>query len=948
MSRKRLITENTIKLNDAITKLTSEFNQRRKYAFVPYDTETGKIKDIIDEEDSLYTDVENKILQDFTQAIQKNDIEIDNLREKHRLFVAKYNADKDSLLRKHKKAIHTINKKFDNQIMQARKAYLKTKKRKNKLAFVSLNKAKKKEIIKENNEFITKSNQLNAQYINSELDFIKQIETLRTQKTEFETIKSSSIKSLTAEHVTNQTIHSNDLKEITKSKNNFVASDELDESKRVLTLRLNRDIEAAYINFDIAIFERDMRVSDYLDSYHIYEEKERANYLKQLADINLEYQKQILKARSDFANITNMLESQKNVLINDYNSKVCYKKMDHERTKLNFYIECDNIQYQLYKLTNAYQNKRIDTEIYLNDKLALSKRNFLNLIKNNDIISIENDSIYAELMARINLYNKRLEVEKVMISNAFELFVHSFEKIIHVENTLLAHCGIMSEHEFKNVSQTILTCAEYLRQIKTALLEEYYKNEVSIINTRINFEKDVKYTKVLDSITNEKRAFFEQINRRKEKLIQTSSNYSNTIDIFEKNIFDLQKEALNIKEKIKESKLSKKDDSFTEKYKASYANNILKQANYKAQIKKNKKNISDLNNALKKLNKEIKVNETKFQNQIDLIYKSQALESKVYYDTITLIKQQYNQLLWQINWSTTIINPSHFTFKYIISVSNKAISNNNKLINNIRNYYNTHYEYMNNAVTKHIKNLETNYIETFERNNNNNTARKENERTRYQDNIQEINDEHQALVSSITLEYEKSKDKLYQELKKLNQEQLNNQKKFNRDIENLTIEHKNNLLCHDENVLMYDKSYKEKTKRIRNEYTIGIANAKKTYTKNLKNIDIDLNNFKKNDDIQRTRINQLRKNTIAELRNEYREMIKISNRKIHEIHHNDHLSRVENDAENNALRSQFINNKKGNRFELVAQLKQIEINCKKRIILEQRNFKKEFKKKNIH
>ena len=137
------------------------------------------------------------------------------------------------------------------------------------------------------------------------------------------------------------------LQNILDNKETFVEIEQCEENKQVLDLRLNRDLENANTNFEINEHERNIKQLD----YELTIKKERAEVHKQsqinLLDINLDYQNMVLENRGNFANISTMLEIQKNSLVKDYITEISYRKMDHELTKYNFYNECDNIQYKI-------------------------------------------------------------------------------------------------------------------------------------------------------------------------------------------------------------------------------------------------------------------------------------------------------------------------------------------------------------------------------------------------------------------------------------------------------------------------------------------------------------------------------------------------------------------------------------------------------------------------
>jgi hypothetical protein len=110
----RNIIQNTIEVNDLITKLSDDYANRLKYAYIPYEIKHNKLIDELDENNKTYNTIEENVLVEFKTLLQQNDNEIDELRLKHKEFEEKYLEDLKSIKKfynsKYQKDINIINK----------------------------------------------------------------------------------------------------------------------------------------------------------------------------------------------------------------------------------------------------------------------------------------------------------------------------------------------------------------------------------------------------------------------------------------------------------------------------------------------------------------------------------------------------------------------------------------------------------------------------------------------------------------------------------------------------------------------------------------------------------------------------------------------------------------------------------------------------------------------
>lgn len=941
---KRMIVDNTIELNDSITALEKDSKRKQRYGFVPFDLETTQLNDEHEDKIHAYSEIEENILSEFKSQLQKIDNEIQQLRKEQRGFENQNKLKLDSIKIEINLATNKQLSQFDHKYSQLKNQY---RKKKNSLVAKELNQLKKARTNYEKGQkklLLEKQREIKEQLLQKELEYIEKFETLRIQKNKCEAIKSNAMKNLNSEKDYYNSSLNAKLQNILDNKETFVEIEQCEENKQVLDLRLNRDLENANTNFEINEHERNIKQLD----YELTIKKERAEVHKQsqinLLDINLDYQNMVLENRGNFANISTMLEIQKNSLVKDYITEISYRKMDHELTKYNFYNECDNIQYKIYKIQHELSSKILDAEMETATKIADVKRQHALNNNKHEEKSIVNFSLYRECMERVNFYKERFEIEKKMFEDATTLFTESFKSITELESYYIKLLATIPSTYFEKNKHTFAYLLDLLREMKIFVITNLFSNQTNIINSRIDFDKGLKYSRISNALTEEKESSLLQLENKITKITETMNGYHTTISRFKTNIEELKKDIHN------------KYESIVKHYLHNHNETSFNIKNINESIKENKDKINALTNQINtiKINiRELKITEHNAENEIlktkkryekrfNAIAKAQLDDTKIYDKTRTKINNQFLKTKLICNTYAKYLSTTAFTFASVPYLINRIISTNNTvlLMAQEQTYNNT--ASFSNAVSKELTSLTENYVKSYERNDNQVYSAKINDDNTFKNKYSNINHLHEINLENLKKKFDKDLQEVLKELVDVNDIQLGVQKTFDNYMLNFLDKHENDLNCQKENLKMYDKDYHTQNNKIREIYHKKIKDNKILLNKSLKQINQNSDNYQKHNQSRHSSNIILRKNTIHEFKNEYLVNRNKYNLRIKEIHKLSHKKQSEFDSFMKKSQEEYSNIQKNSRHEFKTQLKQIDRKAIKRIRENQRKYKKSF------
>lgn len=940
-----LITDNTVLYNDRITKLNDEYEKRLQYAYIPYEIEQNKILDKIHEQEHYYSSFSEDILVEFKNYLQENDDEIEKERAKQTDEINKYKI----LIRKTSRQLSIELKKeinnFSKKIAELEAKYKYSRNKEEKLELRKLKQEKKAFIKKQTKENTKIINELNENYLQLQLKNIEVYEKLRSQKNKHEASKTNAMKNLNHENEFILKKLNAELQEFANEKSDYNSTEQYEEHIEVLKLRLERDIEKAKINYAINLIQIEINNHkfEYKNNYakSLYEQQSKSD----LADADLVYKNKLTENHINRSNVLAMLKTQKAAIKNKYDTLICNEKMDFEKEKMDFYINCDNLQYELFKLENEHKNIKIDSHIDYETKLAENEKKFLKIevsLKERKE-KVENNFINNGL--KIKLYQDRFAVEKAMLNDAFNAFITNIIEVIEFENIFHKNVSNLSNDEFENNKKYIFIAMEYIRHIKSHLLNLYYERETTIINSRINFEKDLKYKKIFDNLQTENENHSKTILNRTEKLQETISSYQNTIKIFEQNIELLESENEKIDENIKVLKKNKNPKKEIAELKIKHQANSKFIETAQEQIKANERNIVELTKSLKKTIKDSLRVENVFHARLSSTRKALYKETILYTKVNNLIKRQYDKLKALIDRCTLYSKKRNF--EYFSSSKNigHVTTFNENLLDTINNYFEIHYIKLVTTITGEYNSLTETYKKNYDLNTRELDRRFEGEKQLHSIRINNINLDYDSNIKAIDKNYESQKTEILLKIKQINEEQLKKQQNhFNKLIE-LKYDLQYEISCHSDNLIMFEKEYANKDKEISHEYSRTVKKIRHKYQNNLKNLRTEWKHHIKVYEAQKTSESIICNNAINDLNIEYKQNLKNTRNKIFNINKNSKINKIINlKTQKNNLK-EFKAEQKVIRKEFEIQCKEIDERCLKRIYKEQKEFLKKQKDK---
>lgn len=944
---KRIIVDNTIKLNDAITNHDKEAKTRERYGAIPFDLQTNQLNDEHEEKLNNYDQIEEMILNEFKTQLQEVDNKIQQLRKEQR----EYEFEAKAQLELAKKAIIPAEIEYlaslDEKIKDLKIQYRKKRDNSIQKQIKKLNYEKnhilKAEKVRRDDEI----KRIKDDLLKKQLEYIERFELLRIDKNKYEAIKSNAMKNLNSEKDNYTTNYNAQLQNILENKESYSDIEQCEANKGVLELRLNRDLENTNIEFEINEYEREIKKLD----YERKTENEKAFVNRQskinLLDINLSYQNNVLENRRDFANITKMLEIQKNSIIKEFMTEISYEKIEYELAKYNFYNECDNLQYQMFKVEHDYQNKILDAELQHAVKVSELNRTSVESINKQEEKILINYSFYSECMEHIKFYKERFEIEKKMLDDAQQLFDESIKLIYQLENYFITILATAPLYYFNDNSVIFATLLELLREMKIYVINQLFEHETAIINSRIDFDKGLKYNRVIASLNDEKESFLKSITNRRDKIIETLDNYQSTINLFSTNITNLNTETINLRESIskrniKKTNLAKIDIINTKKR---IEENKIKVVNYEKQIMSINHNIKELMKTKTTIESDISKTTKQYERRLNAIYRSQTVDSRVYNKVINLLQTQFNQLKILVNSYSKYLGVNYFTYDTIPYLITRIINTNSRIFTYAKECIIEHTDTYKNAVIKELASLSENYIKSYERNDNQIYSAKLTEESNRKERLEQLKHKHEAELLLLKKDFENDSSTLANELNKLNNHQLSIQKKHLNKINYLEENHQNELLCHEENFAMYERHYNKKNHHFRQEFQRKVKENKTNLHKTLKNIQLGNENYGKHDISRHTSNIILRKNTIQELKNDYYLHRDKYNDRIKEINKDTRKKQIEFETFIKNNNSNYYDIQKNSRSEFENQLKKIDQKARKRISENQAKYKKDFWKK---
>ena len=941
-TKEKQIAQNTIKLNNIITQLGIDYENRLKYAYIPYEIKSNKLLDELTENEKTYNLIEEKVLTEFKTLLQENDNEIEVLRESHKEVLAKYLSDLKKLKKEFNSSLQKEINRIDKQISTAASSQNATNKKETNELIKKLV-AEKKEIIRKLNKLkYSKIKELKEKHLEYELDYIEKYEQLRSKKSECEAIKSSAMKNVNYERVYHHERINSELKIVNTEKESFTTQDHYEETKDIYSKRLNFDIENESIRYEINEIENKIFEEKITAKYNKDKVETEKEYNLSLCDADLEYQKSSIQSRIDYFNVKVMLDIKKENIINEFEKQFAAEKIDFEKIKYAYYNSCDNIQYQIYKSNNDLACKLIDEDVKYHQDLAEIERTH-KLAKHNQLRNLlVNQNQHQENLLQIKLYEDRLEVEKTMLLDLYDTYHKLMENVLHFEADFHDLVCNLRQSSYEKYKKDILIALELVRQIKLNILKNYYEKEILIINTRLNFEKSIKFNIQIENTKKELEATLGHTNSKIEKTDQRITSHKNTLLLSVETIKSLR---INVRELTKEKITKKHTKNELLEIKAEITKCKEHITLLKKQMKANALNIRKLNNLRKRLVEELAKKENMYKFRFAKINRAQANEEKTYNYLTDLVERQYQKIRNNLVYCGQVVSVYKYTYDNKVLGKNKIIQTNHEMLEQSENYFDIHLARFDDLFKKQYNLQKDIYVKNFARYCKELKRTANNEYKEYQTNITTATNAHNATVDTLTRQATYSENKLLMELKKINDQQTAALKAHHLKMKELSDKKEFELLCHEENCQMHLANYNEKNSNIINTYLAKIKEIKTKYQQALSTLESKYVQALKRCKAQHASNILLMKNNIININNEYKENTKKADTKISKIVTDEKIAKVRHEENTKIRYKLYLLNQKNTRKEFSIQTNQIAQKCTARINALKKSFKKEFMQK---
>ena len=656
--KERTHNESTI-LNNNIKKISNEKNIQIDKARSQYSKSLSDANIERENKRQTYLSQSQSLLKEFVtkineidDTIQKTKDELDSkiyeLKRDYFYSVHNYTNDYHNLVEK-------IKTKYPNNIPRHSNKIIKSKSREYHKAVANLKKTTEKKLY-----------DLTYQYT-------KAIEQNKNTKLYLELDKNYSIKKLTEQeqydnkyYQEKSNIYENDTSYVIQNANYRFSQKA--NVLRCQTQKRYKLLERNFNSIEANYYKKIETVQNKINFHNL-----EIQLTNQLKDIVSEYQEKNYLNDLHLEQVTNLLEIEKNKLLNQYNEEKYNLNIKAIKQSLDYGYNRINIQ-------NQRQEKLTDLNSLL-EKLELEKENLstsLN-IEFNDILN-KYDKLQTQLKYNEEQRKSKFEYQYGLyyqdiqtISKINEFYTDLFSRI-QTGHQKLVYILFNDTNEEKNINYLISTYNSFFSCFINAyikILECYQVKINSIIDERIKFIEDFKYNNTYKSLDSNYLKQETNIKEKKNILIDKNDSYKKTIGNFEQKKFTLENDNAMIRasNKSKKKKLDSKSLDIV-------LLNQTKIKEYSEKINTYKKMIQINDEDLTKQQKKLEYNKINFKKEIEHVKKLQQIDNK-------------NLLLYKKNIAKMICNFVTYAKNINIksSLSNVSIDNFNKKILESQNVF---------------------------------------------------------------------------------------------------------------------------------------------------------------------------------------------------------------------------------------------------------------------
>lgn len=632
---REIINKQNIRLNDRINALSNHKNVSVQTFKKEYDEKILDLSHAIQTIKNIYSQSNRVLLKQFANKLTEIDGLIDKETSNYDLQKAKIINEFNTALEQISRSFGTVNTKYREQIHKLAsentdvlQSELKSELRKAKAEYyraVSL-------LYRETKEQIIELNK----------NLLPKLENLKSSK-------------FLAEINKNYDIHSSSIKEANDQENNNIKEALVNKKYEVLSQNENKNLAISVNNLKsnneirLKIYEKDLLSVDYTNKIMLEDFLYEANQLT----IDREYAKEIEKLVHDKAdyilektmslnNILSLLEIEKTKKLKDFNIRNYENLVNKAEIEYDYSRNLDYQERDFYLNINQINTDKINHEIsYKKETSAFSITRSMNAeehlhAKEKQLFIKKNGQEKYKLYTQ--RFNKEFEIMKASyngLTNLFKLFDVFEQNILERINYDVSLNAIT-----ENTAITLdISFFEIGEQYTNDLVDEFLEMVISLIKRRISFETGFKFDSMFGDLDETFNTSTAKIEEEKKAILDALNDYEIQIQNLIQKDFSLENDAVI---------LSKEIENQSKATNITILNKRLEQiriqrnetAHSRAQLEKMKR---ALNKDLAAIPKKQAILKENYTIQYNKINHDQRKESRVYYDTITLIQSRFNE-----------------------------------------------------------------------------------------------------------------------------------------------------------------------------------------------------------------------------------------------------------------------------------------------------------------
>lgn len=335
--------------------------------------------------------------------------------------------------------------------------------------------------------------------------------------------------------------------------------------------------------------------------------------------------------RLNYLVVYNLLQIEKNRVLNDYNQAQYKLNVEKENELLNY--STTNIKLKNYKYKQLkYAEIAIEKAILENDIYRLEYKDLLqNHHTNYEIENAEINNQYELDKLFNNILNIKFHQELKSINQVLSTYINAILELKNNVNTLLdeVFSNIIFRPEYLDIiSSFIGRLVKIAVEYYNGLSDSFIELEKDVINERLQFEESFKFSLEYENVESEYTKEHDELLNKKSELETMLDGYQNKVNEYNSLIFTIQNQILYIKDPKNFALYNKQSAKKNLALLTNKINNITEEANNNISMMEPLKNeINNYENKIKQL-------EFNYSNKLAEIKRKQYYSALAYHNLI--------------------------------------------------------------------------------------------------------------------------------------------------------------------------------------------------------------------------------------------------------------------------------------------------------------------------